>query len=82
MTRGGVAKKVRENKEKHPELYCPNPKCLWRTGGGPCPRHAPAKPPVCEECGEELTPFLGEENGKVVSGLSCDMCGWTWDDKK
>lgn len=32
-----VAAKVREHKEKHPELYCP--KCLWRTGGGPCPRH-------------------------------------------
>ena len=27
------------NKEAHPEVYCPARKCLWRTGGGYCPRH-------------------------------------------
>lgn len=32
-----TAQKVREHKEKHPELYCS--KCLWKTGGGNCPRH-------------------------------------------
>ncbi len=26
-------------KEKHPERYCPQPKCLWMTRGGYCPRH-------------------------------------------
>jgi hypothetical protein len=34
-----TAAKVAINKEKHPEKYCPYPKCLWRTGGGYCPRH-------------------------------------------
>lgn len=38
-TRGSVAKSVSNNKAKHPELYCPEPRCLWRTGGGRCPRH-------------------------------------------
>jgi hypothetical protein len=48
----GVAKSVREDKQRHPELYCP--KCLWKTaklnretqeyeGGGPCPRHGGAR---------------------------------------
>ena len=26
-------------KERHPEKYCPTKRCLWRTGGGACPRH-------------------------------------------
>ena len=39
MSRGQVAAKVAANKARHPELYCPAPKCLWRTGGGWCPRH-------------------------------------------
>jgi hypothetical protein len=33
-----TAQKVRLHKESHPELYCS--KCLWRTNGGDCPRHA------------------------------------------
>ena len=37
--RASTAKKVREAKERHPELYCPEKDCLWRTGGGYCPRH-------------------------------------------
>jgi hypothetical protein len=41
-THNSVAKSVREHKEKHPELYCP--KCLWKTGGGFCFRHAPNAP--------------------------------------
>lgn len=40
MTRGSVAKKVREAKELHPERYCPARNCLWRTDGGYCPHHA------------------------------------------
>jgi hypothetical protein len=27
------------DKEEHPDRYCPVPGCLWRTGGGYCPRH-------------------------------------------
>jgi hypothetical protein len=40
------------------------------------------RPTYCEECGEELHEFSGEEAGKIVSGMSCDSCGWTWDDPK
>lgn len=39
ITHGSVAKKVRLNKEAHPELYCPVGRCMWRTGGGRCPKH-------------------------------------------
>lgn len=41
-THSSVAKSVRMAKESRPENYCPVPRCLWRTGGGYCPRHAPA----------------------------------------
>lgn len=34
-----TAAKVAEYKRRHPELYCPAPRCLWKTGGGSCPRH-------------------------------------------
>ena len=34
-----TASKVAENKERYPDKYCPAPRCLWRTGGGRCPRH-------------------------------------------
>ena len=34
-----TASKVAANKEHHPDKYCPVPRCLWRTGGGRCPRH-------------------------------------------
>lgn len=41
-----VAASVRERKERHPELYCADPRCLWRTvnqaGVSPCPKHAVA----------------------------------------
>lgn len=43
--------RVALDKLKHPERYCPSPRCLWKTaklnhstqvheGGGHCPRHA------------------------------------------
>ena len=42
-SRGQVAAKVAAHKKAHPDLYCS--KCLWKTGGGNCPRHGgPAKP--------------------------------------
>jgi hypothetical protein len=34
-----TAASVASQKEKHPEQYCPAKRCLWRTGGGACPRH-------------------------------------------
>lgn len=38
-----TAAQVAQTKENHPERFCPKPRCLWRTGGGYCPRHiAPA----------------------------------------
>lgn len=35
-----TAKRVRLRKEQFPEEYCPEPRCLWHTGGGYCRRHA------------------------------------------
>jgi hypothetical protein len=53
-----VNAKVAEDKRKHPERFCPAPRCLWRTmisdpitrqmkpaencADGYCPRHRPA----------------------------------------
>ena len=35
-----TASKVAAYKEAHPEVFCPESRCLWRTGdGSPCPRH-------------------------------------------
>jgi hypothetical protein len=48
-----VAAKVAKHKEAHPELYCPFRKCLWKTGGGYCPRHADMN--RCSNCGEFLS---------------------------
>ncbi len=39
MNRGQVAAKVRENKERHPELYCSAKNCLWAMRSGKCPKH-------------------------------------------
>jgi hypothetical protein len=47
-----TAAKVRGEKEDHPERFCANPTCLWRTstkaGLSPCPRHPVAivVPPI------------------------------------
>jgi hypothetical protein len=45
MGRNYTAMKVRQNKEEHPELYCPagGDGHLYRTGGNYdyCPRHIP-----------------------------------------
>jgi hypothetical protein len=56
-SRGQIAASVAREKEAHPERFCPVKRCLWRTGGGFCPRHKPA--PVtpalvsdaCKACG-------------------------------
>lgn len=39
MSRGQVAKLVRESKERHPERYCLAKNCLWALRSGPCPKH-------------------------------------------
>ena len=49
MSRGQVAAKVAENKARHPERYCPAPKCLWHTSGGYCPRHTPVRAEASQE---------------------------------
>lgn len=34
-----TAAKVAQRKEEKPELYCSEPRCLWRTDANFCPRH-------------------------------------------
>lgn len=36
-----TAASVARMKEKNPNAYCPQKRCLWQTGGGYCPRHKP-----------------------------------------
>ena len=36
-----IAAKVAKAKAERPEQFCPHKSCLWRTGGGHCPRHKP-----------------------------------------
>ena len=39
----------------------------------------PAKPPICEECDEEMHRYEEAlDTGK--GGYSCDLCGWSMDD--
>jgi hypothetical protein len=49
-----VAASVAAAKERRPDQYCPKPRCLWRTGGGYCPRHAP----TCITCSGPIEPGL------------------------
>jgi hypothetical protein len=44
-----TASLVAKAKEKHPEMFCPKKRCLWRTGGGYCPRHKPERPLTATE---------------------------------
>jgi len=36
-----TAMRIRQRKEKRPELYCSNKACLWSLASGPCKKHAP-----------------------------------------
>lgn len=38
-----------------------------------------AKPPMCEECDEEMHEFAGAEGTDWVEGFACDQCGWSFD---
>lgn len=50
MSYRSVAASVAKAKEAHPEQFCPTSRCLWRTGGGLCPRHGgPSKEPSEQE---------------------------------
>jgi hypothetical protein len=62
-THGSVAKRVRLHKALHPNLYCPD--CLWRTGGGYCPRHD--TPLVAFERIEEIASY-GMSSARTASG--------------
>lgn len=65
-----TAKSVRLQKEQHPERYCTNPRCLWRTEKNnrfdPCPRHMRSQiqrvvaEAACVEC--SATRGMHEEN--------------------
>ena len=43
-THNSVAKSVRLRKEKEPDKYCSNPRCLYRTDEAFCPKHSMYKP--------------------------------------
>ena len=60
-----TASKVAAHKAKHPELYCPYVKCLWRTGGPLCPRHAKAL---------AIAPYKAQAQIGVT--MTCEHCKW------
>ena len=44
------AARERQRKERGPEKFCPDHRCLWRLSSGRCPKHAP-RPDVRVEGG-------------------------------
>lgn len=52
-----VAKAVRQQKERHPDQFCANPKCLWRVSSGRCPKHGGEDP---KPTGAARLPVKGE----------------------
>lgn len=44
MSRAHTQAKVGQEKAAHPERFCPEPRCLWKTGGSRCPRHRRQEP--------------------------------------
>jgi hypothetical protein len=44
-----IAAKVAQRKQEHPEMYCPQKGCLWKTDGSHCPRHQPQVAPPSEK---------------------------------
>lgn len=53
-----IAAKVRIEKEKFPERFCHDPRCLWRIwtreGTKPCPKHMRPSSSIIQESDEEL----------------------------
>jgi hypothetical protein len=86
MSHGSAAASARRHKERHPELYCSDPRCLWATArSGPCPRHpeplAPSPdrattPPEPDPVGPEES--LRGGTFSQLGGFACDpdpSCG-------
>jgi hypothetical protein len=78
-----TAAKVAERKQRQPDLYCSEPRCLWLTGGGKCPRHGgPAWTP--ERQREASAKARGEaperkchdcgESGRIPGLSYCPVC--------
>lgn len=65
MSHASTAARMRAAKEQHPERYCAEPSCLWRTEDTYCPRHAAH----CADCGKAVSLFAHTERGVV-----CDDC--------
>jgi hypothetical protein len=68
------AQSSRLAKEKNPENWCEDPKCLWNTRrSGPCPNHK-----TCDNCGERkfyLAPVvIVEPDGSRTSVNICTTC--------
>ena len=68
-----IQAKIAIDKQKHPERYCPGPRCLWKTtklnhvtqvheGGGYCPRHRS----VSDARAVEADPNFGSESTKAI----------------
>jgi hypothetical protein len=71
-----IQAKVALDKQKHPERFCPAPRCLWKTtklnhktqvheGGGHCPRHRAVKP-VSDARDVEAELNLGSESTTAI----------------
>lgn len=61
-----IAQKVAAEKAKHPERFCPEPRCLYKTGGYHCPRHQVRV--TCNDCHKQWW-----EN--QCNDLQCPGCG-------
>lgn len=88
-----IQAKVAINKQKHPERFCPVPRCLWKTaklnhktqlheGGGHCPHHDSAQS-VSDAREVEADPnLISKSTAAIVSRLRAyraDDCGsYTW----
>lgn len=78
-----TAAKVAREKAAHPERFCPHARCLWRTGGGFCPRHRQAAPlkaeqprhttggGKCPACAAEAAEVC-KDCGRSHAGAPCD----------
>jgi hypothetical protein len=74
-THGSAAASARRHKERHPELYCVEPRCLWATArSGPCPRHPePLAPSLKGETFSQLCNLDPSCGAAFVHAIDCDM---------
>ena len=71
---GSAAKQVRLRKERHPEKFCPDARCLWTLKSGPCPKHG-RNVPVTWMTVEEIKakwPPKCDDPGAHRPGCQCD----------